>query len=82
VHHGFLNVLAAALTAADGGEPMDLAEVLGTVDAVPLLNTARPALYHDRPLWIGFGSCSIGEPVDDLVALGLLRVAENTPENT
>ena len=25
-----------------------------------------------RPLWVGFGSCSIGEPLDDLARLGLL----------
>jgi hypothetical protein len=73
VHHGFLNILAAVLAAADGGEPMDLAEVLGTVDPVLLLNGPRSALRQERPLWIGFGSCSMSEPVDDLLALGLLR---------
>jgi hypothetical protein len=72
VHHGFLNVLVAALIAADGGEPVDLAEVLATVDVLPLAEAARAGLARDRPLWIGFGSCSVAEPLADLTALGLL----------
>jgi len=72
VHHGFLNVLAAALVASDGGEPVDLAEVLGGVDALPLAEVARESLHRDRPLWIGFGTCSIAEPLADLATVGLL----------
>jgi hypothetical protein len=72
VHHGFLNVLVAALVAADGGEPVDLAEVLATVDVLPLAEAARAGLARDRPLWIGFGSCGVAEPLADLTALGLL----------
>jgi hypothetical protein len=72
VHHGFLNVLAAALVASDGGEPVDLAEVLGGVDALPLAELARTSLHRVRPLWIGFGTCSIAEPLADLVTAGLL----------
>lgn len=72
VHHGFLNVLVAALAAADGGEPVDLAEILDGVDPLALVEATRPRLDTHRPLWIGFGSCSINEPLDDLAALGLL----------
>lgn len=73
VHHGFLNVLAASVVAADGGEVHDVAELLGATDAVPLIETARRKLTQDRPLWIGFGTCSIAEPLADLEQLGLLR---------
>jgi hypothetical protein len=72
VHHGFLNVLAAALVASDGGEPVDLAEVLGGVDALPLAEVARGNLHRVRPLWIGFGTCSIAQPLADLATAGLL----------
>jgi len=72
VHHGFVNVLVAALVASDGGEPVDLAEVLATVDAIPLAEAARAGLARNRPLWIGFGSCGIAGPLADLTTLGLL----------
>jgi hypothetical protein len=72
VHHGFLNVLVATLAAAEGGEPVDLAEILGTIDTLPLVEAARAGLGRDRPLWIGFGSCAIDEPLGDLTTLGLL----------
>jgi hypothetical protein len=72
VHHGFLNVLAGALTAAGGGEVADVAEVLGSTDPVPLIDMTRTSRDRQRPLWIGFGSCSIPEPLGDLEALGLI----------
>jgi hypothetical protein len=72
VHHGFLNVLGAAFAAADRAEPAAVATVLASTDAVPLVNTVRQRLAADRPLWTGFGSCSIGEPLADLRTLGIL----------
>lgn len=72
-HHGFLNVLAADLAAAAGAEPVDVAELLASTDPVPLIETVRRGLDRERPLWIGFGTCSILEPVEDLVQLGLLN---------
>jgi hypothetical protein len=72
-HHGFLNVLAADLLAAGGAEPSDVAEVLANVDPRPVLALLEGRLDHPRPLWVGFGSCSIDEPVADLVTYGLLR---------
>ena len=60
--HGFLNILAA--TAAPSGA---IESVLAEEDASNLdLDGA------DRSLFVGFGSCSWQEPVDDLVELGLL----------
>jgi hypothetical protein len=71
-HHGFLNIIVAALVAADGAEVIDVAEVLGASDPVPLIELVRPHREHDRPLWRGFGSCSVTEPLDDLARLGLV----------
>jgi hypothetical protein len=73
VHHGFLGVLAGTIAAVcDNAEVADVAELLGTTDPVPLVETVRRRMDEPRPLWIGFGSCSIGEPIDDLARLGLL----------
>jgi hypothetical protein len=71
-HHGFLNVLAAGLAAAGGTEVADVAELLGSTDPVPIVEIVRGRLADQRPLWIGFGSCSIDEPLADLATLGLL----------
>jgi hypothetical protein len=60
--HGFLNLLAATAAA-----PGDIESVLEEEDFAALdLDGA------DRDLFVGFGSCSWREPVDDLVELGLL----------
>jgi hypothetical protein len=72
-HHGFLNVLAGSLAAVDGAEVADVAELLGATDPVPAVEVVRSRLTEQRPLWIGFGSCSIEEPLTDLVTLGLLK---------
>jgi hypothetical protein len=72
-HHGFLNVLAACLLAAGGAEVADVAELLGATGPVPVVDTVRGHQAERRPLWIGFGSCSIEEPLADLTALGLLH---------
>jgi hypothetical protein len=72
LHHGFLNVLAGSIAAADGAEAADVAEVLATTDAVPLVETVREQLAVERPLWIGYGTCSLTDPIDDMRRLGLL----------
>jgi len=72
LHHGFLNVLAGSIAAADGAEAADVAEVLATTDAVPLVEAVRSQLEVDRPLWTGYGTCSITDPIDDMRRLGLL----------
>jgi hypothetical protein len=74
--HGFLNLLAAAVF---GDEEAALAEE--DPDAFRLGGDSfrwrdRAASVADvergRQLFVAFGSCSFSEPVDDLVALGLL----------
>jgi hypothetical protein len=72
-HHGFLNVLLAAARAAEGSEVAEVAEILAMIDPVPLIEAGRTRRDHDRPLWIGFGSCSVTEPLTDLIRLGLMN---------
>jgi hypothetical protein len=72
VHHGFLNVLVAAGVAAEGGEVADVAEALGGTDPRPLVTAGRARRDRPRPLWVGFGSCSVMEPLTDLIRLGLI----------
>ena len=76
LHHGFLNVLVASATAADGAPQAQVAEILAGADAIPLASALRKRLDQPRPLWIGFGSCSIAEPLADLRTLGLLAAPE------
>ena len=72
VHHGFLNVLAGTCAAADGGEVADVAAIIGTTQPLTLMEAARTRRNQPRPLWVGYGTCSIAEPLDDLAQLGLL----------
>lgn len=72
-HHGFLNVLAATVISAEGAEVAEVAELLATTDAARLIEPARVRGGTDRPLWVGFGSCSITDPLTDLVRLGLIN---------
>lgn len=75
-HHGFLNVLAADLVAADGATTTDVAELLGASDPRPVLRVVESALRRSRPLWIGYGSCSVDEPLTDLLGYGLITGAK------
>lgn len=72
-HHGFLNVLVAAVLAVDGAEVADVAEVLAATHPVSLVEPTRARRSHRRPLWLGFGSCSVLEPLTDLVRIGLIN---------
>jgi hypothetical protein len=76
-HHGYLNILlAAAETAADADAATVRATLLST-DATALANACRrlaaPTARAARDLFVGYGSCSIDEPVHDLRALHLLE---------
>ncbi|MDG4794311.1 hypothetical protein [Micromonospora sp. WMMD1082] len=72
-HHGFGNVLAATLAAADGAAVDAVAELLTVRDERPLVQATEGRHDVARPLWIGFGSCSIVEPLTDLIRLGLVN---------
>jgi hypothetical protein len=66
----------AAAAAAEGAEPAEVAQMLAVVDPEPLADATADARGRNRPLWIGFGSCSIVEPLADLMRLGLLDRGE------
>ena len=72
-HHGFLNALVATGVALDGGTTVDAAQVLALRDAAQLVAMVEPDRIRSARRWFtSFGTCSIEEPIDDLVALGLL----------
>ncbi len=78
--HGFLNVLAATATTLDGASVPDVIRVLSTRDAERLLTALlSTGIDRARDWFQAFGSCSISEPLDDLVALGLFRQPEAAP---
>jgi hypothetical protein len=69
-HHGFLNVLAATRAELDGG---DAGAVLSEREPERLLGGLdHDALARTRRWFTSFGSCSVLEPHDDLVELGLM----------
>ncbi len=84
MRHGFLNLLVAAALAVEGAAEVDL--VAAVEDTDPAAFTASPAglRWRGRPFGIptlrtmrrerfaAYGSCSFSEPVDDLVAMGLV----------
>jgi len=76
--HGFGNLLAATVAALAGAARPEVAAVLALEEPGPVVTvlagvddeTARST----RALFTAYGSCSISEPVGDLVALGLVGV--------
>jgi hypothetical protein len=74
--HGFLNVLLATDAALAGGAAADLAALLAERSADTVAARVA-ALGEDRVAaarrwFVSFGTCSIDDPVADLVGLGLL----------
>ncbi len=69
--HGFLNVLVATQVLWDGGSAADAADALEQRDGAVL---AATDLTSARRWFTSFGSCSVTEPLDDLIALGLVSL--------
>jgi hypothetical protein len=69
-HHGFLNVLRATRAALDGDDPSDVLAEETTATLLECFDADQAA--STRRWFTGFGSCSILEPHDDLVELGLV----------
>lgn len=76
-HHGYLNMLLAADAAEQGATAADRSSD-GVAAAVGALTPER--LRAARVRFTSFGTCSIAEPVEDLVALGLLDAPAPVPE--
>jgi hypothetical protein len=75
-HHGFLNVLTATRRAFDGGATHEVAAILDEPDDAALIRLARDTdLVGGRRWFTSFGSCSVEEPLETLVAAGLLEDA-------
>lgn len=71
-HHGFLNVLVATRRAFDGAPLDDVVATLEEREAAVLTEDAGE-LDRARRWFTSFGSCSVTEPLEDLIALGLLE---------
>ena len=76
-HHGFLNVLLATRLAFDGAGTDDVVAVLEQRQPESLLtlwqDQGDQAMARARRWFTSFGSCSVTEPLDDLVSLGLVE---------
>lgn len=75
-HHGFLNVMLATRASLDGSSPGDVAAVLeqqeGAAVQAALGETRAEGLVSARRWFTSFGSCSVLEPLEDLIDLDLL----------
>ncbi|HEX6336966.1 MAG TPA: hypothetical protein VFZ85_08435 [Jiangellaceae bacterium] len=74
--HGFLNALAAVAEALDGADEAALAAILAERDAAAIAERVK-AIPVGRAAtvrtWFGsYGSCSIDEPLQELLDLGLV----------
>ncbi|MBV9737532.1 MAG: hypothetical protein JO177_05125 [Candidatus Eremiobacteraeota bacterium] len=82
--HGFLNVLAASVFARQGADRAELEAILEERDAGAFRVTDVEFGWRHRRAdvdavaemrksgFISYGSCSFSEPIDDLIALGIL----------
>jgi hypothetical protein len=75
VHHGFLNLVLAAVRAASGASAAEVAAVLASTDGEALAAEAREVSGREtsaaRLLFRAYGSCSTSEPREEAAALGL-----------
>ena len=73
-HHGFLNVLTATAHAFDGATRDDVIAILDEQGADQLVTRARDtSLDRGRRWFTSFGSCSVTEPLESLLATGFLE---------
>ena len=74
-HHGFLNVLLATVAAFDGASADEVVGLLEQQEEPAVVEQAAATdLERARRWFTSFGSCSVTEPLDDLVRLGLVEV--------
>jgi hypothetical protein len=73
--HGFLSLLAAAVF-GDEAQALETRDLRVTQDGFrwgDRVASADQIGVARRALFVGFGSCSVAEPVDELIELGVLR---------
>lgn len=75
-HHGFINVLFAVCQIVEGADLAKTVETLGERDHAVLVaglnKVDSDVAKRARALFVGYGSCSIDEPYEELVALCLV----------
>jgi len=75
-HHGFLNVMSAVRALLDGAPVADATAALDDRDplhvAAGVAGWSEPTCRAVRGQFRSFGTCSVREPLDDLLELGLL----------
>jgi hypothetical protein len=72
LHHGFLNIGVATAAALEGAEGDVVARLLAADDADAIRAAYLGTTNGWRTRFVSFGTCSIAEPVESLVELGLL----------
>lgn len=73
--HGYLNILLAAQAARSGARANELATILAMRN--PETVAALVSAIETERAFISFGTCSIDEPLDDLMSLGLIPPVTN-----
>lgn len=79
--HGFLNLIAATGTALDGAEEEQIVDLLADRDGTRVADRVRTLSPAVRHAFRSFGTCSVTEPVQELVSLGLIdtHLTEDLP---
>ena len=81
-HHGFLNVLLATRVSLDGAPVGYVSAILDEADASVVVDRCEDVrddgLAGARRWFTSFGSCSVLEPLEDLIDLELLPDLEHT----
>jgi hypothetical protein len=76
-HHGFLNVALAARVAAASGNAAATTEILAERDPNAIAGRIWDLTQRDvdaiRAMFCSFGTCSIAEPIADLIQMGLVK---------
>ena len=76
--HGFLNVLMGADAATRGASAGEIARLLAQRDPAVVASAIQELGAGVRETFRSFGTCSIADPVDELVDLGLLPASYRT----
>jgi hypothetical protein len=78
-HHGFLNILVAAAAAVAGAGEVELARLLAQRDPAAVRAEAAAIGWDEavrtRLAFVGYGTCNLADPIEDLTTLGLLEGA-------
>ena len=70
--HGFLNLLVAAQAASEGAPVDTVAHILAERDPAIVVAHVAKLDAEVRTAFRSFGTCSVNEPLDELIELGLL----------